>query len=196
MEGEVKYMFGNKKNLQKVLNLAFSSKKIYIQRNENLQKELNSVYDSNNFYIEMNELLEQRTQVLKDENRKLEEENQKIKRMLEGAPVKLSSLSIDGIRRNMAVEAWNGRKSDQVYVDFDGNPVIEFHGHTYEPHYEYFSSTCAVCGYDKSKSKLCLFDENDYSADAYLHKVSTTGSNETIEKFIKEHDCYVTLQTH
>lgn len=123
-----------------------------------------------------------------------EKENLKLKEIIKESPKKLSSLNTTVIRNKMADEAWYGGNSREIYVDLDGNPVIEFYGHTYEPGYESFSSTCTVYGFDRVKNKIILFDEDDYSTAAYLHKVKTTGSNEIIDNYINEHDCYVILQ--
>ena len=106
-------------------------------------------------------------------------------------PRKLSSLDFKGIAKQMADNAWHGEKSLVTFYDLNGNPMLRFKGHMYEPGYEEFSSTCTIIGFTETKPFI-LFDKDDYSIEAYRHAVRTTGSMEEVEIYIKRNDTYVT----
>lgn len=128
-----------------------------------------------------------------DSLEKAYKENNELKDIILHRPMKLTELPVEEIMGAMMDKAWYGDNSERIYNDLNGRPVIRFRGHTYEPGYESFSATCAVYGYDKTGKSFLLFDEEDYSADAYLHKVHTSGSKELIFNYLKENDDYVIL---
>lgn len=121
----------------------------------------------------------------------LQNEINELKMKLDLSPRKLSEIDVFGIANLMADNAWNGKNSESTIYDLIGSPVLSFHGHTYEPGYEEFASTCAIYGYNAEKEKIILFDEEDYSAAAYCHKVKMTGSKSLVNQYISEHDTYV-----
>jgi hypothetical protein len=111
----------------------------------------------------------------------------RLKRKLKAKiPVKLSNLCIDDIYKENSCGY-----GSCVYIDLEGEPILKFNGHYYEPIYEYFETTCAVYGYEDG-NEICLYDKRDYSVAAYRHKEIVIGSKELVEEYVKQHgDVYV-----
>lgn len=171
-------------------NKAIAAEKVqYSNLNETMESKIKKMTEEIKWLEYKNESLKASA----DSLQKAYKENKELKDILLHRPMKLTELPVEEIMRAMADKAWHGDKSEQIYNDLNGRPVIRFRGHMYEPGYESFSSTCAVYGYDKTGKSLLLFDEEDYSADAYRHKVHTSGSKELISNYLKENDNYVIL---
>ncbi len=136
---------------------------------------------------------EKAKEVLKllNELHETKDELEQLKRQLEAAPKRLSDINLTAKRREMADNAWYGKPHYLLYTDVNGNPVLSLYGHTYEPGYESFSSTCTVSGFDSTGKEYTLFDKDGVSVEAYRHKEITIGSEEDISDFIKSRDCYV-----
>lgn len=152
---------------------------------------------------QLNEEREQRKTIDKLYNKKLNPQIEKINELqkeldrtnseLEQRPQMLEKLDILKYMNCMANRAWHGKHSEMEIKGLDGTVILKLDGHTYEPHYEDFSSTCAVYGFEGDKH-MVLFDENDYNVEPYHNEVETTGSIDNIRNYLKKHNQYVILE--
>lgn len=67
----------------------------------------------------------------------------------------------------------------------DGGVSLVFHGHIYEPTYEYFAGGCDVYGVIDGE-KQCLYSIGSKNVAAYKNVVIEHGSLDDVRKFIQE----------
>ena len=103
-----------------------------------------------------------------------------------------TSLKKEEIRRIMhscAEAAWYNKDGDTKVFVTESGKVLTFEGHTYEPSYECFSSTCRITLTENEKETV-LFDKTDSNVGPYENITVTTGSVENVEEIIASNKFY------
>lgn len=104
---------------------------------------------------------------------------------IEKAPTNnhLGEFDIPAIMGSLANNAWYGKEPTKMCL-WAGDDVITLEGYTYEPGYEYFSSTSSI-----SFNGECLYGIDSRNVDAYKNEVYDIGRYKTLDEaisYIKE----------
>ncbi len=91
---------------------------------------------------------------------------------------KNTELDIGEMLSQLETNAWNSDGETTVYL-VTKNDVVTLHGYTYEPSYEYFSTTHSI----KMNNEL-LFSEDSRNVGAYHNEAYTKGEFKTSEEAI------------